>query len=532
MTQSDASVAAAHARLVVALVRQLADRHGGAAAPQVVQTPISTLILAGDRAYKLKRPVRLPFLDFSTVARRRHFCEEELRLNRRTAPALYLDVQPVTGRLDAPVIGAAGEAVDWLLRMRRFAAEGEFHVMAQAGRLRARHIDALVAHLAAFHLALPPLETDGPLRPGARDRAAASLDEVAADPARPPDCSPGDVAALRHALERRFAVLAPLMARRAAGGFVRECHGDLHLGNIVQWRGQVMAFDAIEFDPALRRIDIVDDLAFCFMDLLAHGLPTLAWRLANGWSERLGDFEGLAQLSTYAACRALVRAKVALLGGDADRFRRYWALAVELARPPVVPRLVLVTGLSGSGKSTVAQALATHLGAIRVRSDVERKRLHHLAPTAKAEPGSELQRQLYGREATRRTYARLGELARALLGAGMSVVVDAACLRQDERETLRQIAGRLGAQFAVVVCMAPPAVLKSRIVCRARSGDDPSDATLDVLALQQRVQEPVPADWAAWTHTVVNDAGRARLARRLWALAKELARPGAAPSGA
>lgn len=514
--------AAAHERLVAALMRHLAATQPGAA-PRRVRTHISSLILTeadgapgGEgRAYKLKRPVRLPFLDFSTRARRRHFCEEELRLNRRTAPDLYLDVVPVTGSVEAPVIDGEGEAIDWVLRMRRFDPGDELRVLAVSGALAAADIDALAAHLAAFHAALPPL---GPRAQPAKTTwqwASESLDELLSHPGRPAACSPQAVAALRGTLGARFDSLASLQRDRAAHGFVREGHGDLHLGNLVRWRGQVMAFDAIEFDPALRCIDVIDDVAFTYMDLRAHGLAPLAWRFINAWAERTGDYAGLPLLDAFAAYRALVRAKVALLDDDSAGFARYWPLATRLAQAAGTPRLMLTMGLSGSGKSTVARLLAEGQGAIRVRSDVERKRLHGLAPMDRVAPGSAAQARLYGREATRRTYARLGELTGQLLAGGLNVVVDAACLRQDEREAMRQLARRHGAAFTLVSCTAPQALLLSRLEARTRAGDDPSDATPEVLALQQRVQEPVPADWAACTRIVINDGDLDTLRERV-----------------
>ena len=484
---------ARHERRVAGLVRGLAAADPREP-PAVVRTHISTVILAGETAYKLKRPVRLPFLDFSLLSQRRFFLDEELRINRRTAPQLYLDVLPVTGPIEQPVIGGDGEPADWLLRMHRFEAEGEFAAMAHAGLLRAQHVEALAEHIAAFHGGLAPLTTEPPggLPPkDARQWTLENLDEIAVHPLRPAGCAAAEVAALRRDLDRAFDRAQGLIDRRRAQGFVRECHGDLHLGNVVLWRGEVLAFDAIEFDARLRCIDIVSDVAFTFMDLLAKGLRPLAWRFINTWAARTGDYEGLTLLRLYAAYRALVRAKVALLsGGDAQAFATDWTLAKDLARGPSRPRLVVTMGLSGSGKSTVARQLADELGAVWLRSDVERKRLHGLAPAERAAAGS----ALYSAEATRRTYARLGELAETLLAAGLPVVVDAACLRRHEREALRALAERLGVAFSLVACSAEPGRLRERILARQQAGTDPSDATPEVLALQQRVQEPLTPD--------------------------------------
>ena len=511
---AQAAATAHHEQRVAGLVRWLAAADPREP-PAVVRTHISTVILAGPLAYKLKRPVRLTFLDFSSLSQRRFFLDEELRINRRTAPQLYLDVQPVTGPVEQPVIGGEGEPVDWVLRMRRFDAEGEFAVMARAGLLQARHVEGLAEHLAAFHRSLAPLTAEAPggLPPkDARQWALESLDDIAAHPLRPPECALDDLAALRRAIDETFTQAQALVDQRRAQGFVRECHGDLHLGNLVRWQGEVFAFDAIEFDARLRCIDIVSDVAFTFMDLQAVGHRPLAWRFINAWAGLTGDFGGLVLLHRYAAYRALVRAKVVLLsGGDPAAFLAFWRLAAELVRGPQRPRLVITTGLSGSGKSSVACALADALGAIWLRSDVERKRLHGLQPHERPQAGS----ALYGADATQRTYARLGELALTLLGAGLSVVVDAAFLRRDEREAMRQLAARLGVRFSIVVCTAEPVQLHARIVQRLQAGNDPSDATLDVLALQQRVQEPLTPDEQGHAVPVANEGSLEALAGRV-----------------
>ncbi|WP_442762147.1 AAA family ATPase [Malikia spinosa] len=479
-----------------------------------IDTHISTVWLAGDYAYKLKKPVKLPFLDFSTLALRRHFLAEELRLNRRTAPELYLDLLPVTGSASVPVLGGAGEPIEWVLRMRRFPAGALLSELAVSGQLQASQIDALAAHVADFHRRLPALT---PAEAPAKDVVAwtrESLDEAESNPGRPPEVDRARVQALRERLLTLLETQAGWRARRLQGGFLRECHGDLHLGNLVLWREAVLAFDAIEFEPALRCIDLINDLAFAFMDLLAWGHVELAWRLVNGYVERSGDFDGLTGLRAFAAYRALVRAKVALLSGQPEGFLRYWPLAESLAADPAPPRLLLVMGLSGAGKSTLAAMLAEQSGAIRLRSDVERKRLHGLAATDRPTPGQDL----YGTEATRATYARLVELADGLLAAGHSVVVDAALLRQSERAALRQLAQRRHAPCLLVECRADPALMERRLLARTAAGTDASDAGIAVLQRQRESVEPVPADWTAEHRVLVNDAGLEQLRRAAAAL--------------
>jgi uncharacterized protein len=466
-----------------------------------IDTHISTVWLAGDFAYKIKKPVRLPFLDFSTLERRRFFLAEELRLNQRTAPDLYLDLLPVTGSAATPVLGGAGEPIEWVLRMRRFPDGALLSELAARGVLLPRHVDALAAHVADFHQSLPALPAEAAPAKDVVEWTRESLDEAATSPLRPVEVDAVRVRALRERLLALLDAQAGWRARRLQGGFLRECHGDLHLGNLVLWQGGVVAFDAIEFEPALRCIDLINDVAFAFMDLLACGQPELAWRFVNGYVERSGDFDGLLGLRAFAAYRALVRAKVALLSGQPQGFLRYWPLAEALAAPPPRPALLLVMGLSGAGKSTLAAIAAEQLGAIRLRSDVERKRLHGLAPTDRSGPAQ----ALYSAEATRRTYERLGELAENLLTAGHSVVVDAALLRQGERAALRDLARRLGAPFLLLECVAAPDRMEQRLQQRAAAGTDASDAGVEVLRRQRELAEPVPADWAAEHRLLVND---------------------------
>lgn len=490
----------------------------------LIETHISTLLLAGEFAYKLRKPLALGFLDFSTAERRRHDCAEELRLNRRTAPDLYLDVRPVLGPARAPRVGQPEEgaaAIDWLLRMRRFDNELLLDRLASRGQLGEADVDALARRVAAFHAALPASpaaygDPQGVLAWARANFAAAGVD------------APGR---LRDWTEQEFQRIAPLLALRRAQGCVRECHGDLHLGNIVRVDGEPLPFDGIEFNAELRHTDTMADVAFTFMDLWRHGLPRLAWRFVSGYTEQRGDHQGLALLPFFAVYRAMVRAQVAALRAtqapdEASRTQALGALARDLHVAEALsrlrrtrPRLVLTSGLSGSGKSTVALALLAPLGALRVRSDVERKRLAELPLTARPTPAQA--QRLYGRTMTLRTYARLQAIARDLLRAGLNVIVDAAALRRHERDELRALAAAEGADFSLVECVAPEAVLRGRIAQRMAADRDPSDATLEVLDFQLRVREPVAAAEAALT--LDTDADLATVQARCEALAASLA---------
>jgi uncharacterized protein len=473
---------------------------------RLVQTHISSVLLIGAHAYKLRKPLRLPFLDFSTLASRRADCEEELRLNRRTAAALYQRVLPVTGSVEAPRIGGAGEPIDWLLQMQRFDPAQQLDHLADAGQLDAALVDALAAQIGRFHAALPPSAPEWGQPETVRAWALDNFETLQGCPDAAPHA--GRLAALHGWTVQACSALTPMLAARHAQGWVREGHGDLHLGNIVQVDGQPWLFDALEFNPALRHTDIVADIAFSFMDLQRRGLPGLAWRLVNGWADVTGDHAGLALLHFFATYRAMVRAKVALLRGAqgsgearaaaVQAFERDLALAERLAAPRHrPPRLVLTSGLSGSGKSTLAAALLETLGAVRIRSDVERKRLFGMAPTDRADAA--LTQRLYGADATRRTFDRLAALAATLLAAGLDVVVDATFGRRPDRDRFRALAATRGASFTLVECTAPEAVLRRRLAQRQQAGHDASDADGDVLSLQLAQRAPLHAEEEAET---------------------------------
>ena len=458
---------------------------------EVIETHISWVLLAGKYAYKVKKPVRLPFLDFSTLAARRRFCQEELRLNRRTAPELYLEVVPIARTADGPTVGAAGEPVEYAVRMSRFAPEVLADAMARAGTLGPERVDAIAAALAAFHAAAPEAGIAGGF--GTAERVATpamgNFEQIAAL-----EAGRGEAARLerlRAWTAHECVRLEHVFEARLYAGRVRECHGDLHLGNIAFIGRRAVPFDCIEFDPALRWIDVMSEVAFLVMDLLAHGLEGLAWRALNAWLEASGDYDGVAVLRFYLVYRAMVRAKVACLRGAAAEFQSYLALAESLTaeRPRAV---VLMHGLSGSGKTTVSQAVLERLGAVRVRSDVERKRLHALQ--ARARSAADLDTGIYDPAASGRTYSRLAFLVRHVVKAGYSAVVDAAFLRRVERDRFLGVARELGARLLIASCSAPPEVLRRRVAARESAGTDASDAGAKVLASQLGTCEPLTGD--------------------------------------
>ncbi|MCC5858413.1 MAG: AAA family ATPase [Ectothiorhodospiraceae bacterium] len=466
---------------------------------RLLETHISTILLAGDYAYKLKKPLRLDFLDYTALEQRHHYCALEVELNRRRAPELYLDCIPVTGTADAPRMGGTGPVLEYAVRMRRFPEHCRLDHLLESGGLGREHMEQLGRELAAMHQAAPrPREGSAFASAGVQ---TTPLGDNAQQLAR---LLPGDnrVATLRAWMEQQLERLGPLMDTRATGGFVRDCHGDLHLANLVLLEGRFLPFDGIEFDDALRWIDVLNDLAFLLMDLDARGFRGFGIRLLNAWLDVTGDHAGLPLLQLYKGYRALVRAKINAIrlqqltsGRTEDTvahrdLERYLALAEGYITTPV-PRLWVMAGLSGSGKSTIAARLMEREQAVRLRSDVERKRLFGLSGEARtgAPPGG----GIYGPEAGRRTYQRLRETADLLLRAGWPVVIDAACLKRGERDSFRELAREAGCPCTVIWCRASPAVLRHRVRRRLEQGRDPSEADEAVLERQLADHEPPDA---------------------------------------
>lgn len=486
---------------------------------ELLETHISCVLLAGDYAYKLKKPVRLPFLDFSTRAARLRFCREELRLNRRTAPGIYLDVVPIGGDPARPQVGLGTPVLEHAVRMRRFPQEALLERLAAQGALQEEHVAAFADAVAALHGAIAGDPVPEGLGGAAAARAAAedNLAEIAA--LAPPASSLERLARLRRWTAIEGAALEARFDERRREGHVRECHGDLHLGNAFMEGSRAVLFDCIEFSARLRWTDVMADVAFAFMDL-ARRDERLAWRFLDRYLQHTGDYAGLAVLRYYCVYRALVRAKIACLRTDAGEYDAYLALAHRLSRR-TAPSLVAMHGVSGSGKTTVAAHFLGALGAVRLRSDVERKRMHGLAPGAKT--GSPLGGGIYSPASGRHVYERLGALAREVLAAGYPAIVDAACLERGRREDLAQIARSCGARFEILSCTAAEPVLRRRVADRAAAGRDASEAGLAVLEMQLAGEHELAAEERG--HATVVDTRTAAWRGQVERLARGLRAP-------
>ena len=465
---------------------------------ELVETHISCVFLTRDFAWKIKKPVSFDFLDFSTLEQRKHFCEEELKLNRRAAPDLYLDVVPICGTVAQPTVGGADEPLEYAVKMRRFDDVGLLARMAAEKRLTPALIDHLAETIAELHTMIPEAGSNSPYGKPA-DIAHDALDNFSTIE----QLANGDAfheAAVRYL--KKWTIeegtrLESLLGRRKAEGFVRECHGDLHLRNIVECDGRPCLFDCIEFNVGFRWIDVISEIAFLIMDLEEHGEEQLARRLLNRYLERTGDYEGLKVLRYYLVYRAMVRAKVDMIRlrdraqSAAQRrvllneFGNYLSIADQNAeRTP--PALFIMHGPSGSGKTTMSQRIIENHPMIRIRSDIERKRLHGVGETNRV-TGAMTER-LYSPHASRRTYAHLSFLAGTIIDAGFPVVIDATFLKADERDQFRKLAHKLDVPFRIITCQASEEELEARVASRDVHNQDASDAGVSVLKKQLNVE--------------------------------------------
>ncbi|MEN4829843.1 AAA family ATPase [Pseudomonas sp. P39-UII1] len=465
---------------------------------ELIETHISWVLLTGEYAYKIKKPMNFGFLDFTELGQREHFCNEELRLNQRLTEGLYLEVLPITGSAEAPQIAGEGAAIEYALKMRQFP-QGQMLTTLQAnGELDAGHIDQMARQIAEFHLQTPKVPAEQPF--GSPVSVMAPVEQNF-EQIRPFLSDKADLQQLDNLqawARSSFERLEGLFAARKTNGFTRECHGDIHLGNATVIDGKVVIFDCIEFNEPFRKTDVWADTAFLAMDLEDRGLKCLARRFVSQYLELTGDYEGLEVLNFYKAYRALVRAKIALFSMPADAdgvqratslrtYRNYANLAESYSAIP--SRLLAIThGVSAVGKSHVAMRLVEALGAVRVRSDVERKRL--FGEQQQAEAG-QLQTGIYDQDASAATYQRLHQLAATILRAGFPVVLDATYLKQAQRQAAAEVASSTGVPLLILDCQAPEAVIASWLAQRQAQNTDPSDATLEVVKAQQASREPL-----------------------------------------
>ena len=494
--------------LIASLLRPEAYSHP-VATLKLIETHISWVILTGTFAYKIKKSIKLEFLDFSTLRQRRHFCEEELRLNRRMAPQLYLDVVPICGSDKNPQVDGEGRAIEYALKMHQFPQSAQLDKQLDAGLLNENDMLDLAETIAIYHR--------DALRLGfVSDQEA--LQQISAPQLSnfPPINSVTDMKITCRIQEWTVQSLRDLertLVERHKNGFVRECHGDLHLANLVRLSSGIVAFDCVEFSPALRNIDVISDVAFLAMDLAARARQDLAGIFVNRYLEITGDYSGMSVFGLYFVYHCMIRAKVAAVRSgerrkavgreqDIGQLKHYLAVAARWIKRPS-PIVVGMHGFSGSGKTWLATELLPELPAIRVRSDIERKRCLGLAETAssKSPPGG----GAYTVRARAEVYESMMEIIDGLIEAGFNVIADASFLMHRDRQLLEAVASRNDLAVVWIDASADNDELLRRLQRRAAVHDDASEADTGVLDYQYKHADPLTAEELKHTVLVATD---------------------------
>ena len=464
----------------------------------LIETHISWVLLTGCYAYKIKKPVNLGFLDFSTLEKRRFYCLEELRLNRRFAPDLYIDVVGIRGSHKHPRLDGCEAIIEYAVKMREFPQACLMSTIVDEHRLKKPHVDSIAQTISKFHLnaEVATANSQNSIIDGIALFNRENFETL--EFIMPEYMLPEYYQSLKNWCFDICLSKHKFMLERIQNGFIRECHGDLHLGNIALIDGQVTLFDCVEFNPQLRWLDTISEIAFVAMDLCARGYSNLAWRFINHYSAATGDYNGISLLQYYIVYRALVRSKIEALretqevdqiNNQQQSFRdtlRYLDLAwhwKENSRPAVI----VMHGLSGSGKSTIASQLSESLGGIQIRSDVERKRLFNLNPLEHSD--SSLERGIYTSDATFQTYTQLAMLTDKVVKSGITVIVDASFLKRCYRNQFKRLARKAHAAYIIISCNASIDELRDRISRRSAAQNDPSEANLEVLEQQLEYQD-------------------------------------------
>ncbi len=466
---------------------------------RVIETHISWVFLTGEYAYKIKKPLKLSFLDFSTLELRRRWCAEELRLNSRWAPRLYIDVVPIAGSAREPEVGGTGAPIEYAVRMRQFPQSALLSERLANDLIDTKDMLELAEMIADRH-GSAPVHREPHFGSGAAIAKPMRENFLYLEPSLDTDV----LAELTRWTDQEIERSESVMDKRMRDGFVRACHGDLHLRNLVQLDDGIVAFDCVEFSDELRILDVISDLTFLAMDLIANGRSDLAWTSLNRYLEVSGDYAGMRLYGLYYVYHCLIRAKVDAIraserGAGEERERdsdleamrhysdvaRHWIGRAE-------PALILMHGLSGSGKTWVSSRLLQSLDAVRIRSDIERKRI--FGYEERASSGSAPGEGLYDADKSAATHRHLLDLAGHLLNGGHRVILDASFLNADERRRALALAADRGVPYVLVDVEAPPALLRARIEARQAERRDASEASLDVLEHQLQHSQALDQD--------------------------------------
>lgn len=459
----------------------------------VRETHISSIVLTGPYAYKIKKPVEFDFLDFTSPKKRRHFCRRELELNRRLCPVLYRSIVEITGSPEDPALDGNGSIFDYAVKMVQFEEDNLLSRRAQSDKLRGETVDEVVKTLANFHDDIETIAPDDApfpeeLQEEVREnfRALENADFGDEDRSR--------LSTLQNWSEHQFEVLSDGLQARLEDGFVRNCHGDVHLGNIVRHEGTVKIFDCIEFNDEFRFIDVMNELGFLTMDLHHQNYSELARWAVNLYVTRTGDHAGLKFLNYFQSYRAMVRAKVNHLDPQSDRTETLNHIRTAHHFTEKIPDGILIThGFSGTGKTTQTDSLIRRYGAIRIRSDVERKRLAGIP--FREEPDPDETDELYSPTMTEQTYDELLNRGRTILEGGYPVVVDATFLKEKYRNKFRRLACELNVPFGILKFDLPEDTIRNHLREREKA-ESISDAGVEVFEEQQTLVEPVQTEEA------------------------------------
>jgi len=478
---------------------------------QLLETHISWVILAGRFAYKIKKPIKLEFLDFSSLERRKKFCDEELRLNRPWAPELYLDVVPICGSYEKPAVGGDGPPIEYAVKMLQFPQVAQLDAQLDAGLLVDADMIELAEMIAAHHDIAAVIE-----QRDAKDAIESIRHPMLENVEHLKSyVSWDELQGLSAWTKRNLKVLRTALVQRQRDGFIRECHGDLHLRNLVRLPAGIVAFDCVEFSAELRNVDVISDVSFLVMDLIARERRDLAYVFINRYLECTGDYAGMAVFGLYYVYHALIRAKVAAIrsvehndeiGGrhgseeiaHCCSVARHWTVSRR-------PLLIAMHGFSGSGKTSLSQILISRLPAIRVRSDIERKREYGLEETEQSD--ARVGKGIYDPHARRNIYETLAAAAEVSLRLGQNVIVDAAFLNHEDRQHFQALAKRLKADFVIVDTLAESDELLRRVRLRQHDAGDASEADASVLRYQFESAEPLGSEELEWTIAVATDTG-------------------------
>lgn len=465
---------------------------------KLLETHNSWIILTGTYAYKIKKPVDLEFMNYSTLEKRHYYCNEEIKLNQLFPSDLYIGLVNITGNVDAPEINGKGPIIEYAVKMREFPQDSLFNEMLAQQKLTSAHIEELAKLVAEFHLKTPvaPENSVYGTPEHVHFPVIQNFDQIF--PFLTDNADIQQLNRLRDISEQQFQQHQSLLQTRKKQGFIRDCHGDLHLGNIILYKNKPLLFDRIEFNEDLRWIDVFADIAFLTMDLEDHQQTAYARICLNTYLRETGDYAGLALLPYYQAYRAIVRAKIALFSLHLDssesfqknlwqKYRRYMKLA-EHSFQAQQPALFITHGLTGSGKSSVAHLIVEQCGALQVSSDIERKRMFGFSATADTQ--SEPYKGIYDPEVTTKIYTQLAETTQTILNAGYSVVADATFLKHSQRAPFNALAEKHHIPFVILQCEVPRAQLEERIQYRKTHQNDPSEGRLDILSRQEAETDP------------------------------------------